>query len=295
MHRQITAEKCFDYIMKLQGVDELKEKVQRLQKFKENKEKYSVPDITLPNYLWIAKRGGGISTCINAFAEYLYNAKIIEFTGIVKYFEFKLNYIAPDNYFSELTRLNNTISEIAGHHRYYKGLACINIDDWAQHTNEKYFYKFIDYIASKNDKILAILYAHANNNRMVESIESTLSSHIRFETISLRFPNANELADYIESKYFKQQCFNLTSDTKILLKDSIEVIINGKHFNGFMTIKQLANDILYSLFTSNINSYDISADMLSGFSKDSSYIKRIKTFVSASNEIGFNCTNIVIT
>jgi hypothetical protein len=287
MNRQEFANKNFNLIMELQGVDEFKIVLEHLRIFQQNKEKYSVPDVTLPNYLWIAKRGGGISTCINAFAEYLYNAKVIEFSGIVKYFEYKLAYIDPDTFFSELTRLNNTISEIAGHHRYFRGLACINIDDWAEHTNERYFYKFLDYIASKNDKILAILYVHTDNKRIIESIESSLSSRIRFESISLRFPNVSELITFIEAKYFKKRGFKLTDDAKSLLTDSIEAIINGKHFNGFTTIKQLANDILYSLLASNISGYDISADMLCGFNKDSAYIKRIKTFVGTSSTIGF--------
>ena len=77
INRQKNADKCFDSIMKLQGVEEFKAVVERLRKFQQNKEKYSVPDVTLPNYLWVAKRGGGISSCINAFAEYLYNAGII--------------------------------------------------------------------------------------------------------------------------------------------------------------------------------------------------------------------------
>jgi hypothetical protein len=273
--------------MELQGVDEFKAMVQRLRIFQQNKEKYSVPDVTLPNYLWVAIRGGGISTCINSLAEYLYTAKIIEFTGIVKYFEYKLAYIAPDDFFSELTRLNNTISEIAGHHRYFRGLACINIDEWVHHTNETHFYKFLDYIASSNNKILAILYVHDNNKRIVESIESSLSSHIRFESVWFRFPAANELIDFIESRYFKQKSFSLASDAKLLLLDSIERLINGKNFNGFTTIKQLANDISYSLLTSSIDGYNITADMLTSFNRDSAYVKRIKTLTGDNSVIGF--------
>ena len=168
LNRQEYADKHFNAIMELQGVDDFKTLIQRLCKFQQNKEKYSVRDVTLPNYFWVAIRGGGISTCVNSLAEYLYAAKIIEFTGIVKYFEYKLAYIAPDEFFSELTRLNNTISEIAGHHRYYRGLACINIDEWIHHTNETHFYKFLDYIASNNNKILSILFIHDNNKHTGE-------------------------------------------------------------------------------------------------------------------------------
>jgi len=287
MTKQQNADNCFNAIMELQGVDEFKSMVQRLCTFKQNKEKYLITDITLPNYLWSAKRGGGITTCINAFTEYLYNAKIMEFTGIVKYFEYKLAYIAQNSFFSELTRLNNTISEIAGHHRYFRGLACINIDDWIEHTNEKNFYKFLDYIASKNDKLLAILYVYTEDKRILDSIASSLSSRIRFESLSLRFPNADELIEFIEARYFKKRGFYLTNEANLLLVDSIEEIINGKHFNGFSTIKQLTNDILYSLLTTNISGYEISAEMLSGFSRESTYVKRMRTFVGAGKTIGF--------
>jgi hypothetical protein len=287
MNRQEYADKHFNAIMELQGVDEFKVMVQRLQIFRQNKEKYSVPDVTLPNYLWVAIRGGGVSTCINLLAEYLYTAKITEFTGIVKYFEYKLAYIAPNDFFSELTRLNNTITEIAGHFRYFKGLACINIDEWIHHTNETHFYRFLDYIASINNKILAILYVHDNNKRIIESIESSLSSHIRFESVWFRFPNANELTEFIESKYFKKKSFTLTDDAKLLLLDSIDKLINGKNFNGFTTIKQLANDIFYNLLASNITGYEISADMLADFNKDSNYVKRIKTYAGDNSVIGF--------
>jgi len=274
--------------MDLQGGEEFKTLVQRVRTFQQNKEKYSVSEVTLPNYLWISKRGGGISTCINAFAEYLYNARMIEFTGIVKYFEYKLAYIPPEAFFSELTRLNNTISEIAGHHRYYRGLACINIDQWINYTEESYFNKFLDYIASKNDKILAILCVHSDDKRAVKNIESSLSSHIRFESIKFRFPNADELVGFLDAKYFKHHEFCLTEDAKLLLTDSIEEILNGKHFNGFITIKQLASDVLYSLLTSEICQNEISANMLTSFTRDSSYIKRIKALAGVNRGIGFD-------
>ncbi|MCL2665532.1 MAG: hypothetical protein FWE82_07965, partial [Defluviitaleaceae bacterium] len=173
INRHEQAEKCFNDIMNLQGVDEFKETIRRLRNYQENKEKYSISRVFLPNYFWVAKRGGGISTCVYALSEYLYNAKIIEFTGKVKFFEYRLAYTMPDDFFSELTRFDNTITETAGHHRYFRGIACINIGEWVQRTNEFHFLRFLDYIASKNDKILAVLFVHSNNKRMVESIESS--------------------------------------------------------------------------------------------------------------------------
>lgn len=286
MNKQKSADKCFDSIMELQGAEELKATVQRLQNFRQNKDRYSVAEVTLPNYLWTVRRGGGVTTGVSAFAEYLHAAKIIEFTGIVKYFEFIPAYMPPDTYFSELTRLNNTISEIAGHYRYFRGIACIILDEWINHTNETNFLNIFDYIANHNDKILAIFCVHSNNKRVVDSIESPLSSYMRFENVNFRFPDAGELMEFMETKYFKSCNFYLAEDAKSLLAQSIENIIDGKNFNGFVTIKQMANDILYSLLTSNLSGNNISSEMLSGFNKDSAYIKRIKT-LGNDNIVGF--------
>jgi len=290
--RQQNADKCFDAIMELQGVDELKDAAKRLRKFQQNKERYSVEGVSLPNYLWLVERGGGLTTCVNAFAEYLYAAKIIEFSGIVKYFEFIPAYTSPDTFFSELTRLNNIISEIAGRYRYFRGIACIIIDDWINHTNEANFLNIFDYIANHNDKILAIFCVHTKDKKSVESIQSALIRYMRFETISLQFPNAIELTEFIEAKYFKTSNFHLAKEAKSKLTESIGSIINGKNFNGFVTIKQVANDILYSLLTSNLNTNIISSEMISDFSKDSAYINRIKFDAEKNSVIGFKSIEV---
>jgi len=89
--------------------------VKRLHIFLQNKKAYSLTDISLPNYLWNVKQGGGLTTLVTVFAKYLNEAKAIEFCSMVKAFEFKLEYLPPETFFSEITRLDNTISSLAGH------------------------------------------------------------------------------------------------------------------------------------------------------------------------------------
>jgi len=109
---------------------------------------------------------------------------------------------------------------------------------------------------------------------------------MRFETISLDFPNSVELTEFLEKKYFKTSNFHFAEDAKKLLIDSIGSIIEGKNFNGFVTIKQIANDNLYSLLTSDLSTSKITSKMISNFEKDSVYISRIKS-VGKNNPIGF--------
>ena len=285
MNRHENADKYFHAIMELQGVAELKALAKRLRQFHGNKQKHFAK-VTPPNYLWLAKRGGGVSTCINAFADFLYAEKMIEFTGNAKCFEFKLAYIAPDKFFSELSRLDNELANFAGYHRYFKGVSCINIDEWIKHVHEDYFCKFLDYIVSKNDKMTTVFCVHTEDINIVKDIESALSSCMRIESMSLGFPKKEELIELIESKYFKPQDFSLAEDAKSLLADSIEGMIGSKYFNGFITLKQLALDILYDLYSSNISCGEMSADMLYRFGKESAYMKRAKTLI-AIKTMGF--------
>ena len=284
MNREKKIEECFNDIMELKGNDEFKEMIKRLHIFLENKKTYSWT-AALPNLLLMVKRGGGITTVVNAFAEYLYAAKAIEFSGKVKFIEFKLDYVSPESFFSELTRLNNVILDFAGHNLFYKGVVCINIDEWLQHINDAHFMKFLNYIASNNDKLLVILYIHSDAKNIIDNIEAVISSQIRLETLKLRFPDVNELIELVESWHKLDNGFTLTKDAKILLTETIKEISTGEHFYGFKSIVQLYNDISYNILTSDLNGKKIiSADMLSCFGKDSKYVKRAKVRICT---IGF--------
>ena len=288
MKRIASADKYFDVIMNLDGEDDLKALAKRLRKFQQNCEKFSVTGVTLPNYLWVAKRGVGITTRLGVLSDYLYAAKLFEFTGNIKFFEFKLSYTPPDDTFSELTRLDNVIMEIAGHHRYFRGIACIDISEWMTHTDDIHFHSLLDYLRMKGEKLLAVYCVYTANKRMIESVESALSSRMRLETIVLKFPPGEKLVMIIEEKYVAQHGFSFSEDAKKLLAGSIKEITTGKNFNGYITIRKLANDILYSVLASNLNGKVITAKMLSGFDKDSDYISRIKDVPPVKNVIGFS-------
>jgi len=289
----LSEEECFKAIMELQGVEELKALVLNLRKVQKNLEKYAVADYTLPSYLWIVKSGCGITTCINAFAEYLCIAGIFEFRGKVKYFEHKLGYVTPlssKEFRRELDKIDEAINSNTGFNRYFKGLVCINIDDWIRYTNEKYFYDFLDYMANK-DNILAILYINSDNKHDIASVEAPVKARLRSETVWLKFPNAEELVEGTVTDFFKERGFNLSNDAKSLLKESIEVIVTGNHFKGYKTINQLNEDIFKKLLVSDFSGNEISAEMLTifGFDKNSSYVK-MKTFVEL-RKVGFGLHN----
>jgi uncharacterized protein YbaA (DUF1428 family) len=289
MKRQENMERCYNALMDKKGIDEFKDMVKRQHVFLKNREMHSLSDVPLPNQLWAIKRGGGVTTLVKDYAEYLYASRAIDFYGTVKSFEFKLDYIDPDTFFSELTRLDNTLSVLAGHHRQYKGIVCINIDDWAENAADTHFTKFLDYIASNSDRLLVIFYIHTENKGVMDAVEAALSSAVRVETLTLRFPDSVELVEYVESKFMQEKGFKFTQDAKTVLCEAIEEIATGKHFKGFKTIEQLATDILYGILaTDYVGCKKITEGMIAGYAKDSSYVKRTKAQTVVKKRIGFS-------
>jgi len=289
-------------INNLSAVEDFKQTVNALEIFRKNKEQSSVREVTLPNYLWVFQRGGGVTTCVNAFAEYLYETKVMEFKGKIKYFEFIPDYLPDAMTPTEITDLDGIITDNAGNYLHYKGIACIILDNWIGKTQEANFQKLLDYIENKNDKILSIFCVHCKEESKIVEIESSLSSYLRFETIRFRFPNAKELIEFIENKYLHNNQFFLTDDAKKLLTETIDDIMTSKNFNGFVTIKQLGNDILFKVLASPAYrqeshpdsnqevGFQITAELLSDFHKNSAYIQSLKKIGKSGKTIGFNTT-----
>jgi len=288
MNRNEALEKFYNTIMELDFANEFKTMISRIHVFLKNKRKNKNSILTLPNYLWAAKSGCGVSTLLLVFSEYLYTARAIEFCGTVKSFEFKLDYVSPDLHFAELTRLDNTISGFAGYNRYFKGVVCIDITDWFEHTNEDHFKTLLEYASDNSNKILFIFCIHTDDSKTIKTLDSVISSKIRLETLVPRFPDAAKLVEFIETRFINVEGFSFTGDAKALLCDSVKEIVGGAHFNGFKTITHLADKILFDILATEQSDLKIiTAEMLSDFRKDSSYVKNVKVQHGMITVIGF--------
>ena len=289
MNRQSKLSESYDTIMALKGAEDFKKKIRRQQSFLVNKEACDQDmGISFPSELWIVRRGGGVTTLLGAYAQYLHAARAMEFCGLDKFLEFNLDYVAPNATFSELARLDRSISVKTGHNRYYKGIICININSWAHYTEDEHFTKFINYIAFNKDKWLTIFIVYAPRGDAVESIETALARRISFETHDIRFPESDEMLELVEG-WLVSNSIRLTKGAKIMLHETIGELAKGKHFHGFRTIRQLTESIIYTVLTYHMeNRHRITAQMLSQYSKDSDYVKMSKAQINTRKPIGFS-------
>ena len=296
MNKRQQIDFCLEKIMNLHAVEEFKETIRNLEKFRVNKEKFGVNDVALPNYLWVFNRGGGITTCVSAFADYLYESKIMEFKGKIKYFEFIPNFIPPDQPSEDITDLNNIISDSAGYHIHFQGIACIILDNWIGYTNEhnKHLLELLDFLENKSQQILSIFCIHTQNPSHIEMIETVISRYLRFETKRFRFPTTPELITFLDNTYLHKNRFTLSDDAKDLLTETINNVVSGENFNGFVTIKQLGNEILYRVLSNEIEGFEITAKLLSAFHKNSEFINSLKKIDKSRKTIGFETSKEMI-
>ena len=108
---------------------------------------------------------------------------------------------------------------------------------------------------------------------------------LRLEKISISYPKSEDLFEYLEASLGKYG-LELDNGAKELLLSTIEKLRSNKYFDGYKSIQMLYQDIVYTVFS--IKKVDIlTADMLSEFSANSDYIKRMIFNIEKASRIGF--------
>jgi len=286
MNRLESMQKCFDAIMALKGADEIKLKMTELHEILKDKEPYALLN-SLPNFMIVARQGGGISTVVNAVAKYLSAANAIEFSGKEKWFYFKVDYAERGEQFKEIDRFLKTLTALKGYNRHFKGVAYINLDKWLEQKEVENLQKFLSYLSSIDEMILFFLGVHTDNQNLINNMETMIARYIRIETLKMRFPDSRELTEILMS-LIEDKGFSFTEDVHILTEQLLSNIQEKNNFYGFKTLEQLSVDIIYHFFKINENNLkQITTETIENYRDNSIYLKQFLYDVSLNTNIGF--------
>lgn len=270
-------ESYYDRLMNLKGADELKAIVKKWETLSYNIEKHPLDaPIVLPDLFLYTQSGNGNTTVLSLLAGFLESKKnLMSFYGNVKFLEFKLDYCPPNSKFSEIYRFMDAVRVAAGFRNEFRGIVRINANDWLGHQKERYFLEFLSYLDANTKNWLVILtVSNAHKPEDAKEMESVVSMYLRIETVTLAAPTDSEFVDYA-AEFLEKYGFRLDDSAKTALLESIAVLRKNKYFNGYHTIADLCNDIVYSIFSkSEATGTVITADMIGDFLADGDYIKR---------------------
>lgn len=278
----------FHSLMEFEGAQELKAEVSRWQTLSENLKKTptAVP-VLLPDMLWVAKSGVGITSLLQRLSAYLSERKnLMSFYGDVKFFEFQLNYCPPERSFTELPRLMNETSRAAGFRSEFKGIIHIDCNAWLEHYREAHFISLMEYLAANSHKWLVILSVYSTNQKDLHNLEAFLSMYLRIRKITLPMPGTDELMERLEAQ-LEGYGLKLCTSARELLFQTVDIIRENPYFDGFKSLSMLCQDIVYTLFSQNsVPKAPLTADHLASFGPDSEYVRRTIAQITRKHRIG---------
>ncbi len=280
--------KYYDEIIQLKEGDELVALVKKWEILSGNIKNYPTDlPVLLPDMLWVAKSGVGQTRLLRLLSEYLASkGNLMDFYGDVKFFEFVLGYCKPDVEFTEIQRLMCEVSNAAGFRNEFRGIMRIDVNEWINHYEEKYFADFCEYLAANSEKWLIVLAVDTDDEKKIHNLEAFLSMYLRLEKITLSMPKTEDLFEYIERK-LSGYGLTLSDDGKQLLTATINKLRKNRYFDGFKTIRLLCQEIAYTVFSKeNLVSYNLTAKDLADFAPDSEFVSKTEINFEKTRKIG---------
>ncbi len=281
---------CYDTLMNAPLPEDVKALVRKWNTLSDNMRAvdHRVP-VLLPDLFWIAHSGAGKTTFLRLLTQYLKSKEnLMDFYGNVDMFEFLLGYCPDHQPFTELQRLMDTVKSAAGFRNEYRGILCIDIDEWTEHYTERHFISFMEYLAANSEHWLIVLCVSPQKDDTLHALQAFLSMYLRLETIRMELPDDGQLVAYLE-KTLGEYGFSLDSDAKALLQRTLAALRKNKHFDGYKSVQLLAKDIVYHLYSGDtLPEQVLTAAALEGFAENSRYVQNmIFTASSSPNTIGF--------
>ncbi len=277
----------YNEIMELFGVKEFKSIIKKWDILSENMEAVvGRPRIVLPDLLWIMNSGVGRTNLLNHLAEYLYSkGNLMDFSGDVKFFEFILNYHSNNPTINEIQRFMDSVRKAAGFRNEFRGVICIDVDEWTNHYEDKRFVSFLELLASHSEEWLIVLSVSETEN--LDNFIAAVSTYLRIETLKIEMPVTDDLLVYVKNKLLSHGLSTSDkNDEKI--KCTIEKLKENKNFDGFKTLDMLVQDIVYEHFcVPDSQKGELPDTIIEKFTSDSEYINRLNSKKKSAKTIGF--------
>lgn len=275
-------------IRNLEGMEELKQLIEEWQIVYQNLDRLPRHTrIKLPNCLMATQSGSGITRVLGLMAQFLEETGLFEFAGDVRYFEFVLDRPTGPDSFPALIRLMEYIRAAAGFRGTYRGIACIDISEWVDDLRDVRFIRFLEYASDINDQILFIFNVPLLDEKRIEEVDAVLLSYLRIRRLKLTFPESEALFRHVDEK-LQGKGFKLEEKAGALLKNIIASVRETPGFDGYNTLNQMVDEIIYDKCCNNVF-YDniITVKDLEHFSPGGYWLRQLNRYKALPKKMGF--------
>lgn len=283
----MNAETYLRQMMQLPGLDEMKAVLEQWDQVAANLKSNPADHMPLvPNLLWKTWAGAGKTHFLRLFSEYLCEARLLDFYGDVKFFEFYLEYCPPHERPTELTRLIEDMKGAAGFRSRYRGVLAIDISAWKGCFKEPNFVRVMEYLSSVDDAVCIVFIVENFRREDSARAEQILNTFFRLRCVEFPYPPPIRFAAYMAER-LRAYRIGLGEDAIELLAESIEELMKSDYFDGYKTVNRLYQDIAFELCAlPRLPESPVGAEYLTAYRKDSSFVKTLSE-LAEMRSIGF--------
>ncbi|MBQ2952212.1 MAG: hypothetical protein IJE07_01510 [Clostridia bacterium] len=229
----------------LPGMEDFKALCHRLHTASENVNRLHLERAPLPNLIFAAAPGCGVTLHIRLLADLLQSLRLLQFTGEEAFFEWSLD--DDENAFN---RFLLRVRRAAGFYGQFRGVIGLDLSRMLKNGDQlPDMDRLMEYIDARQGKIVFVLIVPDSvPERTIMKLLGQFASSTPAELIRMPFP-ALEAKNYIVDR-LRQRGFTLTDKACTMLEEAVERLSESREFEGYQTLINLCDDIIWRRLSS---------------------------------------------
>lgn len=236
----MTLQDTMEKILALQGMDEFKEFCEKLLRTAENMKSSNIRRIALPNLIFAADPGCGVTLHIRLLVDLLKELKLLQFMGEEEYFEWMIS-----DEKEGLDRLIMRMRRAAGFYGKFCGVVGLNVSMLIKDQDDvPPMDKLMEFVESRQGQVLFIFIIPLQKTESIQSqLQGRFASFTPVELIHMPFP-VDEAQYYITDELFGRG-FIVTNGAQQALKRAVKSLSQSPSFEGYQTLRNLTDEIIW--------------------------------------------------
>lgn len=238
-------EEILQQIDSLPGMEEFKALCRRIHTASENASRLLLEKAPLPNLIFAAAPGCGITLHIRLLAELLKSLRLLQFTGEEEYFEWALT----DNEKS-FDRFLLRVKKAGGFYGQFRGVIGLDISEMISRDEPlPEMGRLMEYVDARQGKIVfAFIIPEDASERTIRQLLGQFASITPAELVRMPFP-AQEARMFVAEK-LRSRGYRLTEGASRLLQEAVACLSATEEFEGYQTLNNLTDDVIWRKLSS---------------------------------------------
>ncbi len=271
-------------IQSLCGMEELKGFADKLLLTAENARRIGMRYPTLPNLILEADHGFGITRCVHLVAILLKEQKLMRFSGEEECFELCINNIEKD--FDGLLRRVNLA---AGFYAEFNGVIGLDLSGIFR-RNEQLpdISRLMEFIDDQQGRIMFLCVIPLRTPaELSRQFKRQFISRTPLVTLRLPFPTGKQVLPFTTG-ILEERGFTLSPEAEAVLLSAIERLLRDKDFEGFQTLTNLTDEIIWRLLSGgSLQTPYVTEEALQFLREDEFYLTSAVLAGGRTRRIGF--------